>query len=762
MSIHEGLAEWSSWGWSLAVNHLWQATLACGVALAAVALMRRGPARARYAVWLIALLKFAVPSFVIIILANLLGMDFSTLLDSTADQAPGVMSQIAVIELPAREVASGTAVVGHNEIYCALTIVWLTGCAVVAGVWCKRRFEFSLALRAGESVSRGREWEALERVRGWLAIRRRVRLCISPRILEPGAWRTLRPVIVLPDQMGDHLSEAELEAVLMHEMVHIARWDNLVSNLQMALCCVFWFHPLVWLIDRRVLAERERACDDRVIELGGVSKVYALSLLKVLRFCLGTKMAGVSYATGSNLRRRVERIMSSDIDRKLKVPHRVLIMATAAVVIVFSIAAGLLSGEGTAAQTGQTTKAGSVYVADRMPGGAVVEVLAEPSSSGEAAAQKVDDLAARIEQAPETIISFENKDEAPLIITDARVKAVLHGKLYHKADSSWSPVEDVYMFKPSVMLINNTGKRITGFSLYFINKESKHKIHTEHMKIGIEPYGSYSFGNIGRNFLSLPGDPGSLSVELLAVHFEDGSHWHSSTLPPPPPVRIEMGAPPPPPPPVAEAPPAPPPPPVVISGNAVRKSGDVLQQTAIRRVQPSYPALAKAAQVSGAVIVEILIDEEGNVASARAITGHPLLKDAAVAAARRWKFLPTELSGEPVQAIGTITFKFSLPSSSEETSRMIRKSGGVLQGSAIKRVQPSYPQAAKEAGVSGAVIVEVVIDEAGFVTSARAVSGDAMLIDAAVEAAQQWEFTPTALKGEPVRVIGTITFMFSL
>src|SRR3989442_5993217 len=85
---------------------------------------------------------------------------------------------------------------------------------------------------------------------------------------------------------------------------------------------------------------------------------------------------------------------------------------------------------------------------------------------------------------------------------------------------------------------------------------------------------------------------------------------------------------------IAQQPPPPPPiqreePPKII-----RKSGGVLQGSATRRVEPGYPPLAKAARVSGAVVVEVTIDEEGNVMSARAISGHPLLKDAALAAAR--------------------------------------------------------------------------------------------------------------------------------
>lgn len=97
----------------------------------------------------------------------------------------------------------------------------------------------------------------------------------------------------------------------------------------------------------------------------------------------------------------------------------------------------------------------------------------------------------------------------------------------------------------------------------------------------------------------------------------------------------------------------------------IRKSGGVLQGSATKRVEPAYPPLAKTARVTGAVVVEVTVDEDGKVISARAISGHPLLKDAAVNAARAWMFTPTTLQGTPVKVIGTITFNFSIDFSKE-------------------------------------------------------------------------------------------------
>jgi TonB family protein len=90
------------------------------------------------------------------------------------------------------------------------------------------------------------------------------------------------------------------------------------------------------------------------------------------------------------------------------------------------------------------------------------------------------------------------------------------------------------------------------------------------------------------------------------------------------------------------------------------KHGTVLQGMAIRRVEPSYPPMARAAKVGGQVVVEVTIDERGYVIAASPITGNPLLKDAATAAAMGWKFVATTFDGRPVKVIGTIAFNFQI------------------------------------------------------------------------------------------------------
>ncbi len=101
---------------------------------------------------------------------------------------------------------------------------------------------------------------------------------------------------------------------------------------------------------------------------------------------------------------------------------------------------------------------------------------------------------------------------------------------------------------------------------------------------------------------------------------------------------------------VKEAP-TPPAPPKAISGG-------VLNSKAASLPNPDYPAIARQANAAGPVSVQVTIDEEGNVISANAVSGHPLLRAAAVSAARQAKFSPTKLSGQPVKISGVLVYNF--------------------------------------------------------------------------------------------------------
>src|SRR5215510_1835575 len=102
----------------------------------------------------------------------------------------------------------------------------------------------------------------------------------------------------------------------------------------------------------------------------------------------------------------------------------------------------------------------------------------------------------------------------------------------------------------------------------------------------------------------------------------------------------------------------PPPPEAKPTPRAAPISGGVLNGKAISLPKPAYPPIAKAAHASGTVVVQVVIDENGNVVSAHAVSGHPLLQGAAVGAARQARFSPTKLSGQPVKVTGVIQYNF--------------------------------------------------------------------------------------------------------
>ena len=106
--------------------------------------------------------------------------------------------------------------------------------------------------------------------------------------------------------------------------------------------------------------------------------------------------------------------------------------------------------------------------------------------------------------------------------------------------------------------------------------------------------------------------------------------------------------------------PPPPPPPPAARKEPVPKGGEVMAAKLVRRIAPVYPELAKRVRVQGPVHLQLRIDELGNVAEIRIMSGHPLLVENAVDAVWKWKYSPTLLNGEPVPVIATVIVKFVL------------------------------------------------------------------------------------------------------
>ena len=345
IELHDWFATFSTWWWPRLADHLWQATV-FGVAIMLASLMlKRAPAHSRYSLWLLATAKFIVPAALLVTLAQSIGLDSFWIWLSNPDHNNPLLRGITE---PVTALANSYAVTvvatdgAHNELYCALTVVWLSGCGVLLAAWRRGKNKSLQALKRSTSVVSGRESFAFERAKSLLGVRRPVQLMRSPQPVEPGVFNTWNPIILLPESIAEHLNDEELLTIMLHELVHVQRHDNLVGRLQIVLAGFFWFHPLVWLISRKLFDEREQACDEKVLETYSTPETYAAGILKVVRFSFGWKVAGVTGAgSGSNLRRRIDNIMATGKEkRRAGLAAKLLTTALLGVMLVAIVVAG--------------------------------------------------------------------------------------------------------------------------------------------------------------------------------------------------------------------------------------------------------------------------------------------------------------------------------------------------------------------------------------------------------------------------------------
>ncbi len=345
MTYHEYLASFSLWLWTEMANHLWQSTLFLLLALAIVAILRKAAAKSRYTVWLIASAKFVLPLAAFAALGKWLNL--GSFLPSAATLESPVSSGGSLINIVSSEpvttqlVSTIEITYQHNEIYCILTLLWLLGCLSLLALWRKRSRAFKAALGFRHTPTTEREAELLNNAQVRIGLTAtRVNLIVSDSILEPVVLGIWKPTVVMPRGLSQKLTDDEFESVLMHELSHVARRDNLVGILQMALCCLLWFHPLVWLVKRKLLEERERACDEAVIMHENKPQIYASGLLKVVQYGLHShQSAGVANAASTNLNKRVELIMENKIKNTNAKWQKLVVGSTAASLILICIVA---------------------------------------------------------------------------------------------------------------------------------------------------------------------------------------------------------------------------------------------------------------------------------------------------------------------------------------------------------------------------------------------------------------------------------------
>jgi bla regulator protein blaR1 len=330
---------------SALANHLWQATVFAGFAGLLALALRNNHARTRYWLWLAASAKFLVPFS----LLSAVGSRLAWLRVARPD-LPVVIEQIGQPFTPSQAPAAvAPAVLMHHASVLPsllpdlLLAIWISGFLALAFSWWRRWRRIRAAVREASPVDLA------------IAIEAEVPVLSSPAMLEPGIFGVIRPVLLLPDGIADRLAPAQLEAILAHELCHVRRRDNLAAALHMLVEAIFWFHPLVWWLGARLVEERERACDEEVLRLGSRPEVYAESILKTCQFYLESPLVCMSGISGSDLKRRITRIMTQRAANRLSFGRKLLLAAAGVAAIGVPIGFGLMNASPSRAQSPAAT-----------------------------------------------------------------------------------------------------------------------------------------------------------------------------------------------------------------------------------------------------------------------------------------------------------------------------------------------------------------------------------------------------------------------
>jgi len=224
-------------------------------------------------------------------------------------------------------------------------------------------------------------------------------------------------------------------------------------------------------------------------------------------------------------------------------------------------------------------------------------------------------------------------------------------------------------------------------------------------------------------------------------------------------------------------------PPTTPLPHPIRISSKLAESMRIRKLPPQYPPAARNGDVKGAVLLDVIIDEDGDVYSATVISGDSTLDTAALDAVKQWKYKPYLFAGKAVDAETTVRVSFGLKEADDQENepnigsirtaapypattgiigpgpepRRIRVSSGVATGLLDKRVEPVCPMSAR---VKGAVQLAIRIDKDGTVVDIKLISGHPLLVAAAIDAVRQWKFKPYLLDQTPLEVETQVTVDF--
>jgi len=223
-------------------------------------------------------------------------------------------------------------------------MIWLLGTAIAllpVGIGMFSLWRLSRSSRQEAEPS----WlDLLQSLKATLRVRRPVKLLKSNQRRMPMTWGVLRTKLLLPKE-SNQWSEVRRRVVLLHELAHVKRWDYHTNLFTQIVRAVYWFNPLVWFAARRMVAERERACDDIVLRHGAKPADYAEQILQIasgLRLEGFSAFGGIPMARPSKLEGRLRAILDSTRNRAAMT--RMMVIGVTAVFASIVIPVAMMHG----------------------------------------------------------------------------------------------------------------------------------------------------------------------------------------------------------------------------------------------------------------------------------------------------------------------------------------------------------------------------------------------------------------------------------
>ena len=322
-------------------NHLWQSTVFAGFAALLTLALRNNRARVRHGVWLAASCKFLVPLSLFMALGA--HLPWRTPPAIARSNLSTVVTEVSRPFTASTEFSPpvGAAPAAAGLVPAVLWGIWACGFCGIAIAWWVRWRRFRRAVAGGTPVP----------------VELPLRAVRVSSLVEPGVCGMFRPVLLLPEGILARLTPAQLEAVMEHELCHVRHRDNLMAAIHMFVETIFWFHPLVWWMGRRMVEERERACDEEVLQLGSEPRVYAEGILSVCKLYAESPLPCVSGVTGADLKKRIEAIMKNRAAPRLDFTRKAVLAAAGVAALALPVAVGIVNAPFLRAQSSAAGKA---------------------------------------------------------------------------------------------------------------------------------------------------------------------------------------------------------------------------------------------------------------------------------------------------------------------------------------------------------------------------------------------------------------------